>query len=281
MNDREYPGARWWKFDFHTHTPASDDFNKNEEVNFKHWLKRFMDEGIDCVAITDHNSGEWIDDLKRTLAQLEKEQPDWYRQLYLFPGVEISAHGNIHILAVFGSDKDESDIDQLLGAVGYSGTKGKSNVVTDMTVTKIVDAIIERGGIPIPAHADKAKGLFQLEGPTLAQPLENANIYAMELCEGNYRKPQLYTNKKLRLTEVRGSDTHFKDDAFGTFTWIKMDKPSIGGLKLALIDGPVSVIETCTPIPTGMQITFWRNWRFFKHNTSDAQRQFAAGLALF
>ena len=22
----EFPGARWWKFDFHTHTPASDDF---------------------------------------------------------------------------------------------------------------------------------------------------------------------------------------------------------------------------------------------------------------
>jgi hypothetical protein len=20
-----YPGARWWKFDFHTHTPASKD----------------------------------------------------------------------------------------------------------------------------------------------------------------------------------------------------------------------------------------------------------------
>lgn len=22
-----YPGARWWKFDFHTHTPASKDTN--------------------------------------------------------------------------------------------------------------------------------------------------------------------------------------------------------------------------------------------------------------
>jgi hypothetical protein len=23
--DWPYPGARWWKFDFHTHTPASQD----------------------------------------------------------------------------------------------------------------------------------------------------------------------------------------------------------------------------------------------------------------
>lgn len=22
-----YPGSRWWKFDFHTHTPASKDTN--------------------------------------------------------------------------------------------------------------------------------------------------------------------------------------------------------------------------------------------------------------
>ena len=23
-----YPGSRWWKFDFHTHTPASADYGK-------------------------------------------------------------------------------------------------------------------------------------------------------------------------------------------------------------------------------------------------------------
>ena len=24
----KWPGARWWKFDFHTHTPASMDYGK-------------------------------------------------------------------------------------------------------------------------------------------------------------------------------------------------------------------------------------------------------------
>ena len=25
-----YPGARWWKFDIHTHTPASADYGKGQ-----------------------------------------------------------------------------------------------------------------------------------------------------------------------------------------------------------------------------------------------------------
>ena len=240
MNERQFPGARWWKFDFHTHTPASADFR--DQVTLKSWLKAFMEEEIDCVAITDHNSGGGIDSLKQKLVELKENEPDWYRPLYLFPGVEISVQGDVHILAIFGCDKNKDDIDGLLGVVGYSGTKGESDAVTDKSITEVVDEIAKWGGIPIPAHVDKKKGLFQLSGQTLEQVLENENIYAVELRDSNYLKPQLYTEKKVQWTEVNGSDTHsFSDDRFGEFTWIKMDKPSIEGLELALIDGGASV----------------------------------------
>ena len=240
MNELQFAGARWWKFDFHTHTPASDF---RDPVTHESWLKAFMEKEIDCVAITDHNSGEWIDDLKRTLEEIEENKPDWYQPLYLFPGVEISANDGVHILAIFGRDKDESHIDQLLGAVDYSGTKGKSDAVTSKSTTEVVNEITKRGGIPIPAHADKKKGLFrQLQGLTLEQVLENEHIYATELRDHSYQKPQLYKDKKVEWTEVNGSDTHsFSDDTFGIFTWIKMEEPSIDGLKLALLDGDCSV----------------------------------------
>ena len=247
MNERQFAGARWWKFDFHTHTPASDF---QDTVTPESWLKAFMDKDIDCVAITDHNSGGWIDKLKQKLAKLEENKPNWYRPLYLFPGVEISANGGVHILAVFGCDKDESHIDQLLGAVGYLGTKGESNAVTDKSITEVVDEIAKWGGIPIPAHVDKKKGLFQLSGQTREQVLENENIYAMELHDSNYQKPQWYEDKKVGWTEVKGSDTHsFSDDTFGTFTWIKMDEPSIDGLELALRDGTASVNRDMSTTP--------------------------------
>ena len=92
-----------------------------DKVTPEYWLKKFMEKGIHCVAITDHNSGGWIDRLQQMLDELGSSQnkPDWYRPLYLFPGVEISANGGVHILAIFGLDKNKSDIDQLLGAVDY------------------------------------------------------------------------------------------------------------------------------------------------------------------
>ena len=260
MNSREYPGARWWKFDFHTHTPASNDFggktDKTEPaVSPELWLRKFMEKEIDCVAITDHNSGKWIDVLRQKLSVLEQERPDWYRPIYLFPGVEISANGNVHILAIFGADKTTSDIDSLLGAVGYFGTKGKSDNETGESLKKVIGKIAKVGAIPIPAHIDKEKGLFsRVEGPLLESVLKNPNIYAMELRNPEYKKPELYISNKTKWTEIVGSDVHnFENSNFGTFTWIKMDNPSIEGLKLALIDGDASVsrnmelIQTVTP----------------------------------
>ena len=66
-----FPGARWWKFDLHTHTPASVDYGKGPDqaalrrITPRDWLLGYMRAGIDCVAITDHNSGAWIDRLQR------------------------------------------------------------------------------------------------------------------------------------------------------------------------------------------------------------------------
>ena len=241
MNELQFPGARWWKFDFHTHTPASVDFS-DKELGAEDWLRAFMEKEIDCVAITDHNSGGWIDHLKQTLKELQEDSPQWFRPIYLFPGVEISTYDDVHVLAIFGCDKDESHIDKLLGAIDYSGTKGDSDDVTAKNITVVIDEITKRDGIPIPAHVDKAKGLFQLQPKRLKKVLKDKKIYAMEQRDSCYMKPQVYMEKKVGWTQVTGSDTHdFSADNFGTFTWVKMDKPSLEGLKIALQDGDVSV----------------------------------------
>jgi len=89
--DWPYGGARWWRFDFHTHTPASQDYGKGPDqalergVEPRDWLLGFMRAGIDCVAVTDHNSGEWIDRLKAALAELAAEPCRGFRPLWLFP----------------------------------------------------------------------------------------------------------------------------------------------------------------------------------------------------
>ena len=250
MKKSQYAGAKWWKFDFHTHTPASSDFmigvskEDRDRVTAKFWLKKFMDKEIDCVVVTDHNSGAWIDILKNELKELESVNPDWFSPLYLFPGVEISVSGGVHLLGVFDPTSGTSDIDSLLGAVRYDGTKGEGNGETNKTLSDVTRQVIRLGGIAIPAHVDREKGLFTvMERKTLEkQALNNPDIYAIELIDESYIKPASYMNKKLQWTEVVGSDTHnFRQGSFGTFTWVKMDAPTIEGLKLALMDGQASV----------------------------------------
>ena len=255
-----YPGARWWKFDFHTHTPASDDYGKGPDpavrnITPSEWLLGFMRAEVDCVAVTDHNSGAWIDKLKAALANMESEEAPGYRPLHLFPGVELSVNGGFHLLAIFRPDATCSEIDTLLGAVDYDGTKGKSDGVTTRSAVEVVEAVLDAGGIPIPAHADQQKGLLRLKKSnggwsteidpnTVKQVLESEGILAMETIDPGCAKPGIYQHRKLEWTEVLGSDSHHPDDGTRNrfpgshSTWVKMaSPPSLEGLGLALLDG--------------------------------------------
>ena len=252
MTEWNWNGARWWKFDFHSHTPASEDYGKGKiqlalrKLSPEEWLLNYMRAGIDCIAITDHNSGGWIDQLKEALQELEAEDHPDFRKLHLFPGMEISVTGGIHLLAIFDSSKKTSDLDVLRGAVGYQGVPGRSDEVTNIMFDKVVDEIFSANGIAIPAHVDKDNGLFQ-SYKTFQKALDCKNVFAMELMDLNSQKPQIYIDKKLNWTEVLGSDSHHPTGDEGQrypgshFTWVKMESPNIEGLRLALLDGQLSV----------------------------------------
>jgi len=238
----DYPGARWWKFDFHAHTPASYDY-RDPEATPEDWLLGFMRAEIDCVAVTDHNSGAWVDRLKLARNDLEGQKHPDFRPLYLFPGVEITANGNIHVLAILDPDKMTSDVDRLLGAVKYQGQPGESQQAVEASVIEVVSEIVKAGGIAIPAHVDRSKGLWSLSGNSLRPVLDSGDVFAIEVVDTSAAKPELYAQCHLDWAEVLGSDSHRPRGADsqrcpGThYTWIKMEWPSIDGLRLALLDG--------------------------------------------
>lgn len=258
MSERwPYPGARWWSFDFHTHTPISTDtpwhkLSSPDDLTPEQWLLKYMEAGIDCVAVTDHNSGAWIDRLKTAYAAMETNQPTGFRELHLFPGVELSVNGGFHLLAIFDAAATSSDIDSLLGAVGYDGTKGDSDGVTRKGAAEVVQAVLDAGGLPIPAHVDDAKGLLQLQmdsqtktaihAHTVRQVLDVPGILAMEVLNKATPKPAIYVQNGNRWTEVVGSDCHNFKAGYANlpgsrYTWVKMAKPSLEGIRLALLDG--------------------------------------------
>ena len=243
------PGARWWKFDVHTHTPASDDYGKGskhatlKQITPKDWLLGFMRAEVDCVAVTDHNSGEWLDRLQDAHRELEQESHPEFRLLHLFPGVEITANGGTHILAVLDIGKTSADVSTLLGTVRYRGVRGKSDVATEASPIEVVEAISAGGGIPILAHVDEESGAWNLRGNTLTSLLDFDGLYAMEVIDARQEKPELYRLRRLAWAEMLGSDAHHPSGADGPrypgshYTWVKMARPSLEGLRLALLDG--------------------------------------------
>lgn len=245
-----YPGARWWKFDFHTHTPASSDYGKGpgqatlQQTSPEDWLLAFMRAKVDCVAVTDHNSGEWVDRLIAAHAKLQADEHPDFRTLHLFPGVEITANGGVHVLAILDRSKTGADVNQLLGAVRFRGTRGASDEAADASPKEVVQEIAKAGGIAILAHVDGPSGAFRvLNGNTLAPLLDTPDLFAIEVCDPTAPKPELYRQRKLAWAEVLGSDAHHPAGAIGQrcpgshFTWVKMGSPCIEGLRLALLDG--------------------------------------------
>ncbi len=242
-------GAKWWKFDFHNHTPASDDFGKGDELHRaitpEDWLMMYMVAEIDCVAVTDHNSGKWIDRLQDAYAAMSTNLPVGFKPIHIFPGVEITASNNVHILAIFDVTADSSKVSALLGAVNFpSDSFGKFDAVSSLTVEEIINEIHKASGIAIPAHVDKASGLFtQVTGVTLSQTLKTEGLLAIEVIDKDFDKPELYKQTKLQLTEVIGSDSHIAAQVGTKFTWVKMSEPSLDALKLALHDGEDGIIR--------------------------------------
>jgi len=241
-------GAKWWKVDFHNHSPASTDFGKGDAAHMaitpENWLLMYMSAGIDCVAVTDHNSGAWIDILKGALEKMEISQPSGYRKLYLFPGVEISASGNIHILALFDPNAGTAEIQALLGAVKFPTQHvGTTDAVSPESVENIINEIHSAGAIAIPAHVDEASGLFSLTGFTLTQAINTEGLLAIEVIEKAKDKPEIYKQSKLQLAEVIGTDSHIAAQVGTNYTWVKMGEPSLDALKLALHDKEDGIIR--------------------------------------
>ncbi|MBF6650426.1 TrlF family AAA-like ATPase [Methylobacter sp. BlB1] len=244
----KFVGAKWWKVDFHTHTPASLDYGKSEPSLrqtkcHRDWLIDFINKGIECVAVTDHNTGNWIDDLKIEAETLRAEG----HTIHVFPGVEITANSNIHILAIFDPSKTASDIHAIVGAARFRGTRGDSNAVSEESAEKIIEEVKASGGVAIPAHIDMKAGLCQLSSShTIRQICEKASAVEIIFPDQEREDTPLSRFKRLNipLPEVIGSDAHHPKDIGRAYTWVKMAMPSIEGLRLALVDGKSSIIRS-------------------------------------
>jgi hypothetical protein len=280
----KFPGSRWWKFDFHTHTPASSDYGRDPDPavqktlcqrTHREWLSDFIAAGIECVAVTDHNCGDWIDPLKAELAKMRTEGVPGADRLHLFPGAELTISG-AHYLAIFDASATTRTITDLLAVAGYNNAPKNAEGYCAESISKICQEVVTRGGLFIPAHVDLAgTGMFKLHTNLSAiDPiLKLDGVVAMEVAAPGYTPPGCYTVAKLKWTSVLGSDSHHPKAPVAPpaglrlsfpgshWTWVKMGTnsdgaPNITSLRLALLDGPgVSVNRSDdTSLPADLNV---------------------------
>lgn len=241
MLEQSYPGSRWWKFDFHSHTPASLDYRGDKNISPQGWLQNFQAKGVQCVVVCDHNTGAWIDKLKEALSELKQQDAKTWQEFSLFPGMEISCDGGVHLIAIFDPSKDTADLDALRGSVAYRGTPGDSDGVTSLSVQDVISEVHKVGGLACAAHIDMPNGLLTSVQNHHTLEAICAKLDAVEVIDANAEIVLKNVGRLAKFAQVLGSDSH-KPSAVGRgFNWVKMSQPNLDGLRLALLDPEAAI----------------------------------------
>lgn len=253
-------GSSWFKVDFHCHSPGSDDYPKPSnsidaisDCSPTEWLLAQMKNEVDCVVLSDHNTGAWIDKVTEELSRLrdghEKGESNGFRELHMIPAVELTAAGNCHVLGLFNEKTSSEKISQVVGSCGLdiSVDKGNHQTILRTGVPTIIYQIRQAGGLAILAHIDKPKGIFSNDNQEEVREAFNANPDALELIGPIEDLSGFQRGLIDGLALVKGSDAHCREDMGRSYTWIKMVTPSFEGIKVALADPDHCVIRDGQP----------------------------------
>lgn len=198
-------GLKYKKMDLHVHTPASHDF-KNKEITPEQIVQHCQSVGLDAIAITDHNTGEYIDKIKEAAKG----------KVIIFPGVEISCVGGqsgIHIIGIFDVDKTTRDIEAILAKLDIEPERyGKEDAITQKSVNDVINIISERGGIAVAAHCQSSKGVLrEMQGLQRTEIMNNPNLLAVEASlESDFLNEEKAKNKKRTIDILNGEDINYK-----------------------------------------------------------------------
>lgn len=268
----QYNGAKWFKCDLHLHTPASQCFT-DKTVTAEQWVQVAIEAGLQCVAVTDHNSGGLIDEIKTAAIGTG---------LVVFPGVEITCDtSKIHLLILFDLEKTKQDVEDFLLVCGITREMfAKAEAHSQKTVIEIATLANEKGALVIPAHIDEFNGLgYCASVASVKEFLNLPFIHAVQFVHQEFLMPSLkvkdnqelvntinayynnppvaigadrikaaydgmtvarMNNKKLLAfsdnPDVADSAKHGLAGIGKHYTWIKMDgKPTLESLRQALM----------------------------------------------
>lgn len=241
------------KLDLHVHSPGSHDF-QDKAATPEQFIDQSQKAGLDGIAVTDHNSVDWVDVLNEA-AKLKK--------FTVFPGMEISCgganNGSIHVLGIFEPNTKKDELQKVLGKLSIKGSGEES--FTNKGVSDVIDIIKEAGGLTILAHANSKSGaLSDIKGNPRIDIVRNQNLCAVQATDGDFTKGQgsrlvdilngedAQYRRKLAVIKasdnpVKGSNGHGLNSIGEHFTYFRMGKMNLEALRQCFEDPDTRIVQ--------------------------------------
>jgi ABC-type enterochelin transport system ATPase subunit len=252
-------GLKFHKLDLHIHTCGSYDFPNRDKCTAEDFVKEALNKGLDGIAVTDHDTGSWIDKIKDAAKGTK---------LIIFPGVEITCEGGkegIHVIALFDPSKGSNTISGLLEGLGIPSEKHGTTgalVAEKIGVIGVIEEVDKRGGIAIPAHVNSTKGVLEeMRGQQRTRIIKCKKLLAVEAtdfkkAEGKRTvdfmngKDQTY---KRKLAVYQASDSHSLNEIGLRCAYFKMEQVNLDGLRQCFIDPDVRIKQDFEFFSTAFQ----------------------------
>lgn len=263
MRMEDMPGARFVRADLHVHVVPDGQTTPNQTAG--DYVRAAVTQGIEVLAITDHNSVAFVRDAIAAAAG---------KPILVLPGVEVSSRDG-HLLAIFPPD----GLDQLegfaaatnldLGKTLPDGTRRSSR-----TMLHLLNEIEARNGIGIVAHCDTGAGVHAAIKPgELSDLLSHGALAGIEFIDlGNlhgwfvdtdpeparanaWRARQRVPSLGARgLARVMSSDAHDaslvgKDGARRPLTRLRVGDRTYTAVRNALLYNPKSRVRPEASLP--------------------------------
>ena len=231
--------------DLHVHSPVSHDYSGDSNISPYDFVSAFAARGFDLIAVTDHNTGTFIDKAVAARNWIATEEG---KNIAVLPGVELYVSPGIHLLAILpeGGSASISDLLSLLGLPVHQ--HGDTTKLISKPVGDVARAVHERGGLLIGAHCNSTHGIVEeLDGQARLEWLQAVD--ALEINSGSTEERVAKTidyvtnNLKLSIPFTFGSDSHDAASDCGGM-WVKMADPSVASLRQLIFEPELRISRT-------------------------------------
>ena len=227
------------KYDLHIHTPHSVWYveNMHPELNLHTTpadiVAAALDRGLDVLAITDHNSGEYVEQMREAARDTG---------LTILPGFEISARAG-HVLGLFEVDTPVVVLRDVLAGAGFTEIEqGNGFARTGIWIDEVFRLIAEAGGLAIAAHVDREpRGFLASEESFAAKRriYDSPHLGALEITNPENRdRWGLGRDPRYPLARpcLQSSDAHAPAEIGRRPVLVEAESPTLAGLRAALAD---------------------------------------------